>query len=285
MEDIRQSVVLITGATNGIGKSTGEALAGLGATVIIHGRDQNKINRVVNEIKGRTGSKKVEGIRGDLTSLKEVKGIAAEFRERFDRLDVLINNAGGVFMDERSSKDGIEITFAVNYLSHFLLTNLLLDLLKKSSPSRIIHVSSNAHRFLKKIDLSKVVEVSAYKGFYAYSASKICVNLFSVELAERVKGLGINSNSLHPGVVRTGFGLNSKNQIFRAMMRIFGAFITAPEQGADTSVYLAYSSDVKEITGKYFYKRKPVKTAENSNDRITGRKLWDLSEKLVGDYL
>jgi len=285
MENIKNSVVLVTGATSGIGKSTAEALAGLGATVIIHGRSEKKISSAINEIKGRTGNKKVEGIKGDLTSLKEVKGIAEEFKSRFNRLDVLINNAGGLFLNEISSKDGLEITFAVNYLSHFLLTNLLLDLIMKSSPSRIIHVSSGAHTYLKSIDLDKIYKLNSYKGFSAYSASKICVNLFAFELARRLKEFGVDSNALHPGVVNTGFGNNTKNWIIRALMRLFYLFMISPEKGADTPIYLAHSDAVKGISGKYFYKRKPTPCAENSLDEKTGRLLWELSEKIVKDYL
>ncbi|MGA2142302.1 MAG: SDR family oxidoreductase [Brevinematales bacterium] len=285
MEDIKNSVILITGATNGIGKATAERLAGLGATVVIHGRDQVKINSVINEIKGRTGSRKIDGIRADLASLKEVKSMAEEFKSRFDRLDVLINNAGGVFLDGGPSKDTFEITFAVNYLSHFLLTSLLLGLLKKSTPSRVILVSSEAHRFLGHVNLDKVSEPGFYKGFSAYSAAKICENLFAFELADRLKESGVDSNALHPGVVRTGFGLNTKNSFFKALLRIFGLFIITPEQGSDTSVFLASSPEVKGITGKYFNKCKPFIVSKNSLDAVERKRLWDISEKLLESYL
>jgi retinol dehydrogenase 12 len=285
MEDIKNSVVLITGATNGIGKATAERLAGLGASVVIHGRDQVKINSMVNEIKGRTGSKKIDGIRADLSSLKDVKNMAEEFKTRFNRLDILINNAGGVFLDETSSRDGFEITFAVNYLSHFLLTVELLDLLKKSRPSRIIHVSSEAHRFLGSVNLDKVSVPGFYKGFSAYSAAKICINLFAFELAARLMDSGVDSNALHPGVVRTGFGFNTKNSFFRALMRIFGLFIITPEQGSDTSVFLASSMDVKGVTGKYFNKSKPAPVSKNSLDKAAGMRLWEITESLLKDYL
>jgi NAD(P)-dependent dehydrogenase (short-subunit alcohol dehydrogenase family) len=285
MTSIKDSVILITGATNGIGKATAAKLALKGARIVVHGRDDKRVENVLAEIRRKTGSSKVDGILGDFTSLKSVKSMADEFKSRYDRLDVLINNAGVLFLTEKFSSDGYEITFAVNYLSHFLLTNLLLDLLKKSSPSRIITVSSVAHTYLNSIDISRLTASGGYNRLMAYSASKICENLFAFELADRLKEFGIVSNALHPGIVRTGIGLNSKNPLLLALINIFKLCLLSPDKGAETSVYLASSDEVKDITGKYFYKCKPVKYAKNSSDREAGKRLWKLSENLVKDFI
>ncbi len=284
MTSVKDSVILITGATSGIGKAAALSLALKGAKVAVHGRDKKKIADTVGEINEKAGPGHAEGISGDLSSLKEVKAMAGEFISRYGRLDVLINNAGGLFLEKKSSRDGFEITFAVNYLSHFLLTNLLLDLLKKSAPARVIHVSSEAHTYLKSLDFGKLTAVNGYRGFKAYSAAKICVNLFAFELARRVKEFGIDSNALHPGVIRTGFGLNTNNPVFHALMQIFRLFLVSPEDGALTTVYLASSDEVKGVTGKYFDKCREAPYAKNSAGSETGRKLWELSEEMVKNY-
>jgi NAD(P)-dependent dehydrogenase (short-subunit alcohol dehydrogenase family) len=218
---------------------------------------------------------------GDFTSLADVKKMAENIKTRYKSLDVLINNAGGVFMDEKESKDGYDITFQINFLSHFLLTNLLLPLLKKNAPSRVIHVSSEAHRYLDSIDFEKLSKPGGYRGFLAYSAAKISVNLFAFELAERLKSSNITSNALHPGVVRTGFGLNTHNILFKGLMHLFRLFLITPEKGAETTIYLASSPEVEGITGKYFDKCKAVPSAKNSDNKSDQKKLWELGEKLV----
>ncbi len=285
MWSVKDKVVLITGATNGVGRAAAEELARGGARIIIHGRDREKTDKTIYEIIKSTGNTNIDMALGDFTSLPDVKKMGENIKTRYKGLDVLINNAGGVFMDEKESKDGYDITFQVNYLSHFLLTGLLLPLLKKSAPSRIIHVSSEAHRYLKGIDFNRLAKPGGYSGFQAYSAAKISVNLFAYELAERLKNQGITSNALHPGVVRTGFGLNTHNVLFRGLMHIFGFFLITPDKGAETTVYLASSPEVEGVTGKYFNKCKAVPSAKNSDNKEDQKKLWELGEKLVKNYL
>ncbi len=273
-------VVLITGGTSGIGKAAATMLAGLGAEVVVTGRNKEKGEEAVEEMRRESGNSEVYLLLADLAVQAEVRRPAKEFEASHDRLDVLVNNAGLIQDRRAETPDGIEMTFAVNHLAPFLLTNLLLDLLKKSAPSRIINVSSTAERF-GKMDLDDLQSKRRYRAFPVYGKSKLANIMFTYELAERLKGTGVTANCLHPGSVNTGFGGNDRG-FTTLLFRAFKPFMRTPEQGADTVIYLASSPDVEGMTGKYLADRK-VKVASNAAyDETLQKKLWEASEELTG---
>jgi retinol dehydrogenase 14 len=278
---MKGKTVLITGATNGIGKAAALAIAKQGASLVLVGRDKTKTEAVANELRTYSGNQNIDFLLADLSSQASIRKLTSDFKAKYSRLDVLINNAGGVFDKRKTTGDGLEYTFAFNHLGYFLLTNLLLDTLKASSPSRIINVSSSAEG-LGKIDFSDLQSEKKYSGFSVYSMSKLANVMFTYELAKRLQGTGVTVNVLHPGRVKTGFGDNSQTPFMRFMMAVLknlGAL--TPEQGADTVVYLATSPEVEGVTGKYFHKRKAGKTNPLSYDDNANKRLWDESAKLV----
>jgi NAD(P)-dependent dehydrogenase (short-subunit alcohol dehydrogenase family) len=272
-------VVLITGGTSGIGRAAATALAAMGAEVVVIGRSRERGESAVEEIRDTSGTGRVSLMLADLAVQAEVRGLAEEFRERYDRLDVLVNNAGIIQSKRTETPDGIELTLAVNHLAPFLLTNLLLDLLKKSAPSRIITVSSEARR-RAKIDFEDLQSERRYRPFKVYGMTKLANILFTYELAERLEGTGVVANSLHPGGVNTNFGNNNRSfgtLIFRA----FKPFMRTPEQGADTVVYLAVSPEAGKMTGRYLTDRKVVFSFEDPHDEVVQKRLWEVSEELT----
>jgi NAD(P)-dependent dehydrogenase (short-subunit alcohol dehydrogenase family) len=272
-------ICLVTGSTNGIGKATAQALAKLGATVIIVGRDAVKTSRVVEEIRTASGNKTVDSLLADLSSQQEVRRLADEFKGKYSQLHVLLNNAGGFFMRRQLRGDGIEMTFALNHLASFLLTNLLLDTIKASAPARIINVSSNAHAG-GKIEFDNLQGEREY-GPRAYDNSKLANILFTMELARRLEGTGVTVNTLHPGFVATGFAKNN-GKVIAALVSIITPFVArSPAKGAETSVYLASSPSVDGITGKYFYDSRAIPPASQATDMAVARKLWDVSAQMV----
>jgi NAD(P)-dependent dehydrogenase (short-subunit alcohol dehydrogenase family) len=270
MENLSGKTILITGSTDGIGKQTACKLAQMGATVILHGRDEERARSTAEELRRSLPAAVFEYAAADFSSLQEVRALAEDIRRRFPRLDVLINNAGVYMKDRVLTKDGYETTFGVNYLAHFLLTNLLLDLLKKSTPSRIIHISSIAHTN-GRLDLENLQGEKRFDPYGAYALSKLALILMSKELSERLKGTNVTSNALHPGVINT--------KLLRAGFNIHGADV---QGGAEISVFLASSPKIARTTGKYFIKYKetfPSSIAENAYLRS---KLWKESERLTG---
>ncbi|MBA3472928.1 MAG: SDR family oxidoreductase [Rubrobacter sp.] len=272
-------VVLITGGTSGIGKATATALAAMGANVIVTGRNEERGERAVEEIRRDTGGE-VSLMLADLAVQADVRRLAEEFQERYDRLDVLVNNAGLVQSERTETPDGIETQLAVNHLAPFLLTNLLLDLLKKSAPSRIITVSSDGHRW-GKMDLDDLQSKRRYRAFPVYGMTKLANIMFTHELAERLEGTGVTANSLHPGGVNTNFG-NNNSGIMAVLFRAFKPFMRSPEQGADTVIYLASSPEVEGMTGKYLADRKVKAPSDAAYDEATRKRLWEASEELTG---
>ena len=274
---------LITGATNGIGKETAIELAKMGSSVVLVARDERKGRAAQSELKERSGADS-ELLLADLASLADVRRLAEEYRSRHDKLHVLINNAGAYNSKRELSKDGYEMTIAVNHLAHFLLTDLLLDVIKASAPARIINVSSGAHSGAK-MDFDDLQAESGYGvGMRAYGQSKLANVLFTNELARRLEGANVAVNSLHPGVVRTGFGRNAKGVIggiFAVFQFVGRPFLLSSAQGAETSIYLASSPDVETTTGEYFVKSKSVASNDESNDPEVARRLWDVSEELI----
>lgn len=273
-------VVLITGGTSGIGKAAATALAGMGATVVITGRNEERGKRALQEIREVSGNDGVELILADLTVQDEVRRLAEELRERHNQLEVLVNNAGLVLSERTETPDGIETQLAINHLAPFLLTNLLLDLLKESAPSRIVTVSSDAHRWAK-IDLDDLQSRKRYRGMQVYGKTKLANIMFTYELAERLEGTGVTANCMHPGGVNTNFG-NNQGGPMNLLFRLFKPFMRSPEQGADTLIYLASSPEVEGMTGKYLADRKVKAASDAAYDETTRKRLWEASEELTG---
>ena len=274
-------VVLITGGTSGIGKAAAVELAGMGAEVVVTGRNEERGREAVGEIQARSGSDAVSLLLADLSTQAGVRELADEFRAGHDRLDVLVNNAGVIQQKRTETADGIETTLAVNHLAPFLLTNLLLDLLKETAPSRIVTTSSDAERF-GKMDFDDLQSRKRYRAFAAYGLTKLANIMFTFELAERLKGTGVTANCFHPGAVNTSFGAGNGG-LFSVMFNAFKPFMRSPEKGADTLVYLASSPDVEGMTGKYLSDRKVrVPSSPVVYDAQARRKLWEISEDLTG---
>lgn len=276
---MQNKTVLVTGATAGIGLVTARELARKGAHVTIVSRSPEKCALVVDEIKSLTGNVNIEYIAADLSVKEEIHRAAYEFKKRHTRLDVLINNAGGVFMSRQLSKDGIEMTFALNHLNYFLLTHLLLDVLKASAPARIINVSSDAHRGAK-IKFDDIQYEKNYSGFAVYSQSKLCNILFTYELARRLEGSGVTVNALHPGFVASGFGKNN-GFLMRLVLRLLSPVARNTNDGASTSIYLASSREVEGVTGKYFVDAREVASDPLSYDKAAAEKIWNLSLEMI----
>lgn len=277
-------VALVTGATNGIGEITAQALAQQGAEVVIVSRSPQKCADSVQKIKQATGNSAVSFIAGDLSLMSEVRRVAEQFKAQHSRLDVLVNNAGAFYDKRQQTSEGNEMTFALNHLNYFLLTHLLLDRLQatgeQTGDARVINVSSDAHQ-LGKINFEDIQRTRSYSGFRAYGESKLMNVMFSYTLANKLTGTPISVNALHPGFVRTGFGRNNGG-IMNRIMGLIQTFALSPEQGAETSVYLASSPEVKGITGKYWSKKKAVKSSSASYDQSAQERLWRLSEQLTG---
>ena len=271
--------MLVTGATAGIGVPTARVLAERGAHVVIVGRNPAKTEATAAQIKQQTGNNDVDYLVADLSVMAEVRRLAADVLRRYDRLDVLINNAGAIYLSRQLSADGIEMTFALNHLSYFLLTNLLLDRLKASAPARIVNVSSGAHRY-GPINFDDMQGEKRFNGQMIYGQSKLANILFTYELARRLAGSGVTANALHPGFVATDFAKNNGviGRLFRVVTRPFSL---NSDQGAQTTIYLASAPEVEGVTGKYFVKCKEERSSPASYDEAAARRLWELSETLV----
>jgi NAD(P)-dependent dehydrogenase (short-subunit alcohol dehydrogenase family) len=272
-------VCLITGATSGIGKATAMGLANMGASVVMVGRDQGRGEAALAEIKEKSANASVELMLADLSSQQEIHRLADEFKAAYPQLDVLMNNAGVIRSKRITTADGIEMTFAVNHLASFLLTNLLLDVLKASAPSRIVNVSSGEQRN-GTIDFDDLQGEKGYKGAKAYSQSKLATVLFTYELARRLEGTGITANCLHPGVVGTNLG-SGVSGVFGVMVRALTPLMKSPEKGAETSIYLASSPEVEGLSGRYFVKKAEARSSGVSYDEKIARRLWEVSAELT----
>jgi NAD(P)-dependent dehydrogenase (short-subunit alcohol dehydrogenase family) len=266
---------LVTGATDGIGKQTAMTLAKVGADVVVVGRNHAKTEATVNYIQELTGSTNVEFLLADLSSQAEIYQLADDFKRKYARLDVLINNAGAIFIRRKKSIDGIELTFALNHLGYFLLTNLLLDVLKANSPARIINVASGSH-YDAEIDFNELKSPQRYRGMQRYGVSKLGNVLFTYELSRRLAGTGVTANAVHPGFVATNMGTNIGwyVRLFKPLINLRAIPV---EEGVDTVT----SADVENVTGKYFYKRAPRKTSVISYDEDIAQQLWTFSEALT----
>jgi NAD(P)-dependent dehydrogenase (short-subunit alcohol dehydrogenase family) len=267
---IELKTILITGATDGIGLASAVELARPGHHILVHGRNPARGQQAVQEISRATGNSRVELLLADLTSLAAVRALAAQVTSKYPRLDILINNAG-VFMPRRTlTSDGFEVTFAVNHLAHFLLTNLLLDLLKASAPARIIHVSSGTHRS-GRVEWDNLMGERRYDGYAAYANSKLANVLFAYALADRLRATRVTSNALHPGVIAT--------KLLRAGWGGGGRELS---RGAETVVYAATAPELETVTGRYFSDGRQAASSAASHDQELERKLWETSAALVG---
>lgn len=280
MTDLAGKVVLITGATSGIGLEVSVALARFGGRVVMVGRDPSKTAQKVDEVRTRSGGSRVESLLCDVSSQRKVRALAAAFLATYDRVDVLINNAGTVFARRTVTEDDLEATFAVNYLSAFLLTNLLLDLLKRSAPARVVNVASNGH-YRGTLDFDDLGFERGYQIMRAYSRSKLAEVLFTRELARRLSGTGVTVNCAHPGAVATKIWDGAPaftRPIFAVAKRVA---MISPEAGAATIVYLATSPEVAEMSGLYFEKNQPKSPSRLAQDDTLATRLWEESAKLV----
>ena len=271
---------LITGGSDGIGYAAALELARMGATVVLAGRNPAKTAAAATRIIEDTGNPSVRYVLADLSSQSEVRRLAAQIKEELPRLDVLMNNAGAVFLSRRRSVDGVEMTFALNHLGPFLLTTLLLDLMRGSSPARIVNISSGAHFSARNFRLEDLPMLESSGGYRAYARSKLCNILFTYELARRLEGSGLTVNALHPGLVRTNIARNN-GLLGRVVNFLIGAGGVNAVRGARTMIYLATSPEVEGLTGKYFVDSRAVQSSALSYDAGLASGLWELSERLT----
>ena len=279
-------VCVITGGNAGIGKETAVALAQQGATVVITARDAGRGTGALAEIRDRSGRTDADGVvvmALDLASFASIRAFAGDLLDRYPQLDVLINNAGGVLAKRSETAEGFETTFGVNHLGHFLLTSLLVDRLRANDRARILNVSSHAHKGARHgLDFDDLQSTRRYRGYAAYSKSKLANILFTRELARRLGGTGVTANALHPGFVASSFGRDGDTgRVGDIVMRLSRPFAISVERGAQTSIYLASSPDVEGITGGYWYKCAPSTPSRAALDDDAARRLWDVSETLL----
>jgi NAD(P)-dependent dehydrogenase (short-subunit alcohol dehydrogenase family) len=282
MGEMTGKVVAITGANAGIGKATAAALATMGATVVMTSRDAGRGEAALADVRERSGGSTVELMRLDLADLSSIRAFAAELLARHDRLDVLVLNAGLVMRRRTETADGFETTFGVNHLGHFYLTGLLLDRLRASAPSRIVVVSSHAHKAARKgLDFDDLQSTRRYRSFDVYGRSKLANVYFTRELARRLAGTGVTVNAAHPGYVASNFARDGDMYLEPIVKLGAKLFAISPEQGAKTSVYLASSPEVEGVTGGYYLKSRPASVSKIAQDDIAARRLWDASEALL----
>ncbi len=277
MQTIMQNkICMVTGATSGMGKETAAALAQMGTTVILVARNQNKGETVRDEIRMRSGNMNVEVMYADLSSQRSIRELAETFKQHYQHLHVLVNNAGGIFFTRETTVDGVEMTLAVNHLAPFLLTDQLLDVLKASVPARIINISSNVES-IGTINFDDLQHEKRYISIVAYAQAKLATMLFTYELARRVEGTGITVNAVTPGPVATKFGSNG-NHVMNKIFPLLFRFAKSSEEGAQTAIYLASSPMVEGMTGKAFYSRKELRSSRKSYSTILQKKVWQVSE-------
>jgi retinol dehydrogenase 12 len=274
---------IVTGATHGIGLVTALELARMGAAVVLVSRDPGLCEATAARIRQETGNQAVEYIPADLSSQAQIHRLAEAFLASHSRLDVLVNNAGAFFLRRMLSADGIEMTFALDHLNYFLLTHLLLDVLKASAPARIVNVASDSHRGAR-IDFDDLQAERKYSGFKAYGQAKLANVLFTYELARRLEGSGVTANALHPGFVATNIGRNN-GPLARLAMTLAHLKAISPEEGARTGLYLAASPEVEGVSGKYYTRGKPVPSDPASYDQETAQRLWKISSEMTKEAL
>jgi NAD(P)-dependent dehydrogenase (short-subunit alcohol dehydrogenase family) len=277
---VKEKICLITGGTSGIGWVTARELARMGAEVILAARNADRGRETVDQIRRLSNGAKVEFIPLDLSSWDDIRRFALEVHGRFPRLDVLINNAGTMLLQRRVNQAGLEMTFVVNHLGHFLLTHMLMELLRASESARVIVISSGSH-WRARLDFDDLQNENGYSGMRVYGESKLANLLFTYELARRLEGESITANAMHPGFVRTNLGRDNGWLLHKLIRLVMLAAGTA-EAGADTCIYLASSDEVEGVSGKYFKGRKAVRSSKASYNLEEARKLWEISEEILG---
>jgi NAD(P)-dependent dehydrogenase (short-subunit alcohol dehydrogenase family) len=277
---LQGKICLVTGATHGIGRETALALAGLGANVVLVGRSPEKTSAAALMIRAKTGSSHIDYLLADLSSRQQVYRLVDEFHRRYQHLNVLINNAGGVFFQRQLSADNLEMTLALNHLSPFLLTSLFLDTLQSSAPARIITVSSMAHAF-GRIHFDDLQSARHYNGWIAYAQSKLANVLFTYELDRRLAGSRVTANVLHPGYVATNFGMNN-GWFYRLVFNAGRLVAISPQQAAGAIAYLASSPEVEGVSGKYFVNKHTRRSCRISYDPKIAGQLWQVSREMTG---
>jgi len=272
MRNLAEATILVTGATDGLGKRVASALAGQGATLLLHGRNRERLQATMEEVREQTGSEKLRSYLADYSSLDAVRKLAERILSDEDRLEVLINNAGIIVQERKESEDGYELTFAVNYLSHFLLTRLLLPLLEHSAPSRIVNVASAGQ---SPLDFSNLMLEQGYNAMKAYSQSKLAQVMFTFGLAERLADTGVSVSALHPASL-----MDTK-----MVEETFGYTMSTVEEGAEATVHLATSPELEGVTGRYFDGKREARADRQAYDEEARQTLWELSEQLCGRLL
>lgn len=274
---------LITGGSSGIGLETARGLGSSFDVVGIVGRNPERLARAAEDLRSAGG--RIETFQADLSSLADVQRLVGEVRSRFDSLQALVNNAGVWHKQRTLSKDGYEDTFAVNHLAHFVLTNGLKDLLTAGAPARVVNVSSTMHARPKSLNWDDLMFERGWRGFWVYGHSKLANVLFSNELARRWKGLGVTSNALHPGNVRSRITRN--NPFLNALHRspIARLFILSEAEGAKSPIYVATAPELEGVTGRYFDRLQEARPSPAAMDEAAARRLWEVSEELVGAVL
>ncbi len=280
MDLMTGKTVLVTGATNGIGFITALELAKMDAVVLMVARDEKKGRAKLEEIRKTVPNAKLELLLADLSSMTSIRQLATNITAKYSSLDVLVNNAGAFYSERKVSKDGLEMTFALNHIGYFLLTNLLLETLKRGKNARIVSVSSGAH-LGAKINFEDLQLEQKFNGWAAYCTSKLMNVLFTKELARRLAGTGVTANCLHPGFVNTGFAGDSSDFFGKALNFAKNILAITPEKGAETMIYLSSSAEVANVTGEYFEKKKIAKVNPIALDSSIAKRLWDVSEKLT----
>jgi len=273
---VKNKIVLISGANSGIGKATASALAKEGAQVVMLCRSFERGEAARKEIIATSGNQNVDLLCCDLASHESIKSFSEAFRQKYSHIDVLINNAGGIFGKKELSSDGFEYTVGLNHLGYFLTTHYLLDLVKAGEMKRIVNVSSLAHKFVFNIDWNNLQGEKSYGQLYQYGLSKLFNIYFTKELANRLQADSIAVNCLHPGTVNTGFG-STAGGFFKRLVNLGRSFLTPPNKGAETSVFLASSPEVKRISGEYFSNKKKAATSKLAKNEEFARRLWDKS--------
>ncbi len=272
-------IALVTGSTSGIGRATALGLARAGATVVLGCRDRGRGEEAAHAITTAANNPDIHVVCGDLSSRRGTRELAEEFKRRFAALHVLVNNAGAIFPSRQVSEEGVEMTFALNHLGYFHLTHLLLDLLRTGSPSRIVNVASETHRYVR-LNFDDLENARRYKSVRAYALSKLGNVLFSQELARRLNGSGITVNALHPGGIRTKI-YASAGGTTALYYKLFGRSMLTPERGAESVIHLAAAPEVEGLTGEYFKEMKLDRPSRYSLRRDVAVRLWDVSEEFV----
>lgn len=280
MNQIEGSICVITGASAGIGKATATEMARLGARVVMVCRNRERGRKALVEICHASGSSSVDLLLADLSVQAEVRALASRIASDYPQVDVLINNAGLFRWKRELTADGLEMTFAVNHLAYFLLTLSLLDTLRESAPSRIINVSSAAHRGAT-MDFGDLQGENKFRGFRAYRRSKLANLMFTYELARRLESTGVTTNAVHPGMVASRFG-RPGNGLFSVLFRAAAPLMRSPEEGARTTIYLASSPDLDGVNGGYFVNEKQIESSTASHDTEAAQRLWSESLALTG---